>query len=75
MAGNRITETYLRGGASYSGSYTYRKTGPNTATMRASYDDGDRCTSSLTCTSPTGGTLRATCTHGESGSSTWRIIP
>ena len=73
-AGNRITETYSSG-ESYSGSYTYRKTGPNTATMRTSYDDGDRCTASLTCTSPTGGTLRFTCTGGESGSTPWRIIP
>ena len=71
--GNRFRETIF-GEGSYFGSYTYRKTGPNTATMRTSYDDGDRCTASISCTSPTEGTSRFTCTGGESGSTPWRIV-
>ena len=71
--GNRFRETIF-GEGSYSGSYTYRKTGPNTARMQFSYDDGDRCTSSISCTSPTEGTASFTCTSGESGSTPWRIV-
>ena len=75
MEGNRFVETPLVFGVSLSGSYTYRKTGPNTATMQMRYDQGARCDLSLRCTSPTAGTYRSTCIENGSRDVEWRIIP
>ena len=54
----------------WTGSYTYRNTGPVTF----NYDDGDRCTSSLTFASATMGTSTYTCDDGSSGESNWGLV-
>ena len=56
------------------GSYTYRNTGSNTGTLTLNYDDGDRCTVSLTFVSTTAGTATYTCNDGSSGEYDWRLI-
>ena len=68
----RFRET--EGADTYTGSYTYRNTGPNTGTLTFNYDDGDRCTSTFTFDSATTGTATFTCDDGESGESNWRLI-
>ena len=68
----RFRET--EGAETYTGSYTYRNTGPNTGTVTFNYDDGDRCTASLTFVSTTAGTATFTCDDGESGESSWRLV-
>ena len=45
-----------QGAETYTGSYTYRNTGSDTGTVTFNYDDGDRCTASLTFDSTTSGT-------------------
>ena len=67
----RFKET--EGAEVFSGSYTYRNTGPNTGTVTLNYDDGDRCTFRLTFTSATSGTATFSCNDGTSGSSGWRL--
>ena len=74
MEGNRIRETFPAFGTSLSGSYTYGKTSPNTGTMQIRYDNGLRCDVSLSCTSPTVGTLSSNCGVSVRNES-WRIIP
>ncbi len=68
----RFRET--EGADTYTGSYTYRNTGPNTGMLTFNYDDGDRCTSTFTFDSATTGTATFTCDDGESGESNWRLI-
>ena len=68
----RFEET--EGAEVFSGSYTYRNTGPNTGTVTLNYDDGDRCTFRLTFTSATSGTATFSCNDGTSGSSGWRLV-
>ena len=58
----------------WAGSYTYRNTGPNTGTVTFNYDDGDRCTTSLTFDSTTTGTAAFTCDDGSSGEYNWRLV-
>ena len=58
----------------YTGRYTYENTGPNAATVEFHYDDGDRCTSTITFDSATAGTLTYSCNDGERGTSSWRIV-
>ena len=67
----RFKET--EGAEVFSGSYTYRNTGPSTGTVTLNYDDGDRCTFLLTFTSASGGTATFSCNDGTSGSSGWRL--
>ena len=68
----RFRET--QGAETYTGSYTYRNTGSNTGTVTFNYDDGDRCTTSLTFTSAMAGTATFTCAEGESGEYTWQLV-
>ena len=68
----RFEET--EGADNYVGSYSYEKTGPNTGTVTWSYDDGDRCTSTLTFASETSGTTAYECDDGSSGESGWRLV-
>ena len=68
----RFRET--EGSDIWTGNYTYRNTGPNTGTLTFNYDDGDRCTTSLTFDSTTTGTASFTCDDGESGESNWRLV-
>ena len=68
----RFRET--EGSDIWTGNYTYRNTGPNTGTLTFNYDDGDRCTSTLTFDSTTAGTASYTCDDGESGESNWRLV-
>ena len=83
MEGSRFRETFFDYDTSLDGSYTYGKTGQNTATMRIQYDwwndDNQWCDVSLNCTSPTAGTFRSNCSLVV-GSTTprserWTIIP
>ncbi len=61
-------------GERYSGTYHWRKTGPNTGTLTQHYDDGDVCTAQLTFTSAMTGRTRYTCNDGEQGAGDWRLI-
>ena len=58
------------------GAYTYEKTGPNTGTLEADYDDNegtDRCTWRLTFESATAGTLTFSCDDGSTGTASWQL--
>ena len=68
----RFRET--EGSDIWTGSYTYRNTGSNTGTLTLNYDDGDRCTVSLTFDSTTAGTASYTCNDGSSGEYNWRLV-
>ena len=68
----RFRET--KGSDIWTGSYTYRNTGPNTVTVTFNYDDGDRCTASLTFTSATTGTTTSTCDDGSIVEYNWRLV-
>ena len=70
-AAGRFSET--QGPNVSPGSYTYVNTGTNTGTLTLNYDDGDRCTYSLTFASQTAGTVSLSCNDGSSGSTTWRL--
>ena len=62
----RVREGFDR----HPGSYTYSNTGANTGTLTQNYDGGlygGRCTTQLTFTSTTTGTLRYTCDNGITG--------
>ena len=58
----------------YPGSHTWRNTGSNTGTLTADYDDGDRCTFSLTFDSTTTGSSAYACNDGSSGEYDWRLV-
>ena len=60
--------------ATYTGSYTYERTGPNMGRIVFSYDDGDSCTSTLTFSSATSGSSTFTCNDGSTGSSSWELV-
>ena len=68
----RFRET--QGAETYTGSYTYQNTGSNTGTVTFNYDDGDRCTASLTFDSTTSGTATSMCDDGESGEYDWHLV-
>ena len=72
VSSGRFRET--EGSDIWTGSYTYRNTGPNTGTVTFNYDDGDRCTSSLTFASATMGTSTYKCDDGSSGESNWGLV-
>ena len=61
-------------GETYTGSYTFEKTGANLGTIVSNYDDGDRCTSNIVFESAASGTSSFTCSDGESGSTRWQIV-
>ena len=63
-----------QGAATYTGSYTYRNTGSDTGTVTFNYDDGDRCTASLTFDSTTSGTATSMCSDGSSFDYNWRLV-
>ena len=63
-----------QGAETYTGSYTYRNTGPSTGTVTFNYDDGDRCTASLTFDSTTSGTATSMCDDGSSVDYNWRLV-
>ena len=58
------------------GDYTYENTGPNTATITATYDESNlACGISLAFNSPIGGTGTWTCSDGSSrGPANWRVV-
>ena len=61
-------------GVAYSGSYTYRRTGPNAATTVFNYDVGLTCTTRSTFTTATSGRASYTCSDGQSaGPFDWRL--
>ena len=60
-------------GETYTGSYTYEKTGPNSGTLVSNYDDGDRCTASLEFESAGMGTSSFTCNDGTAATVTWQL--
>ena len=68
----RFRET--EGADTSTGSYTYRNTGSNTGTVTFNYDDGDRCTASLTFDSTTSGTATSMCDDGSRGDYDWRLV-
>ena len=60
--------------ATYTGSYTYERTGPNMGRIVFSYDDGDSCTSTFTFDSATSGSSTFTCNDGSTGTSSWELV-
>ena len=61
---------FMEGFRRHEGRYTYSNTGANTGTLTQNYDAGlfgGRCTTQLTFTSTTTGTLRFTCDNGDTG--------
>ena len=68
----RFRET--EGSDIWTGSYTYRNTGPNTGTVTFNYDNGDRCVASFTFVSTTAGTATYTCNDGSSGGYNWLLV-
>ncbi len=68
----RFRET--QGAETYTGSYTYQNTGSNTGTVTFNYDDGDRCTASLTFDSTTSGTATSMCDDGSRVEYDWRLV-
>ena len=68
----RFRET--EGSDIWTGSYTYRNTGSDTGTVTFNYDDGDRCTASLTFDSTTSGTATSMCDDGSSADYNWRLV-
>ena len=58
----------------FPGGYTYRNTGPNTGTVTFNYDDGDRCTASLTFVSTTTGMAVSTCDDGTGADYDWMLV-
>ena len=64
----------IEGSDIWTGSYTYRNTGPNTGTVTFNYDNGDRCVASFTFVSTTAGTATYTCNEGSSGKYTWQLV-
>ena len=71
VSAGRFSET--EGSDVWTGRYAYTNTGPDTATLTLNYDDGDRCTYSLTFATATSGSGTFTCSDGTSGSTGWRI--
>ena len=71
VSAGRFSET--EGSDVWAGRYAYTNTGPDTATVTLNYDDGDRCTYSLTFATATSGSGTFTCSDGASGSTGWRI--
>ena len=61
-------------GEIYPGSHAYENTGLTTGTLTADYDDGDRCTFSLTFDSTTTGSSAYECNDGSSGEYDWRLV-
>ena len=60
-------------GETYTGSYTYEKTGPNSGTLVVNYDDGDQCTASLVFESASTGTSSYSCNDGTTATVTWQL--
>ena len=60
-------------GETYTGSYTYEKTGPNSGTLVSNYDDGDQCTASLEFESASTGTSSFSCNDGTAATVTWQL--
>ena len=61
-------------GETWTGSYTYEKTGPNSGTFVVNYDDGDQCTSSLVFESATSGTFSSSCNDGSTSTGAWQLV-
>ena len=72
VSAGRFRET--EGTETYTGDYTYEKTGPNTGTLEFHYDDGDRCTSDIAFDSTTTGTSTYSCDGGEAVTTSWEIV-
>ena len=60
-------------GETYTGSYTYENTGPNSGTLVTNYNDGDRCTADIVFESTTSGTYSFTCSDGAAATITWLV--
>ncbi len=63
----------VENGETYTGRYTYENTGPNSGSIESYYDDGDRCTTSVTFESATTGSADFSCNDGSMGTESWRI--
>ena len=72
VSAGRFRET--EGTESYTGDYSYEKTGPNAGTLVFNYDDGDRCTSSFVFDSTTTGTNTYSCDGGTVVTTGWQIV-
>ena len=72
VSAGRFSET--EGSDVWTGRYAYANTGSDTGTVTLNYDDGDRCTYSMTFAAATSGSATFTCSDGTSGSTSWRIV-
>ena len=61
-------------GETHSGRYTYEKTGANAGTLTTVYDNGDRCTITVTFNAPDAGAADFSCNNGTvTDSLSWRL--
>ena len=74
---NRFTESVEVAGVSstYTGVYSYRRTGLNAGRLSLVYNDGDQCQVDLSFASMTAGSFASECTDDESATGSWRIVP
>ena len=61
-------------GETYTGRYTYERTGPNSGTTITYYDDGDQCTDNIVFESTTTGTSSYSCNDGSTGTGPWQLV-
>ena len=71
---SRTTFREFNFGDLYDGTYTYRRTGANTADLDLAYEDGDHCDVALTFTSETSGNATFVCVSEGTTSEGWRAI-
>ena len=72
LSRTRIRE--FESGEIYPGTYTYEKTGANTANLVFEYDDGDRCAYDVTFRTVTSGDATAVCMYDGTSTVRWQTI-
>ena len=61
-------------GSTYDGTYTYAKTGADSADIALAYEDGDHCDVALTFRSETSGSANFVCMYGGTNTVDWRAV-
>ena len=69
---NRFRETI--GAETYGGGFSFLNTGSDTGMVVLYYDDGTRCTTTISFQTRRSGNWRYTCTNGQTGETTWHLI-
>ena len=71
---SRTTFREFETGDLYDGTYTYSRTGANSADLALAYEDGDHCDVALTFASETSGNATFVCMYDGTTSEMWRTI-